>query len=166
MVTGRALRRHYSCFLVASLSLCVATALLAASEDALVPNTPEARALLPAGEAGYAILPLSPMLKLRPDQLPPDRPAGQDFPYPSLRLAVTRDGFEDYDLLRLLEERVRIIRADLALHDRLGPELLNRALGLLTTEPLVMSAGEYEHDPLPYEQRHREMLEVLADLAN
>ncbi len=91
-------------------------------------------------------------------------PAGQDLPYPSVRLAITRDGFEDYDLLRLLEERVRAIRADPVLHERVGPERLSRALDLLTTEPLVMSAGEYEHDSLPYEQRHRQMLEILSDL--
>lgn len=88
-------------------------------------------------------------------------PKGQDMPYPSMRLALTRDGFEDYDLLRLLEERVRKVRSNFALHEQVGPEKLRAGLDRLNPDALIRSVEDYERDPAAYEKAHRELLETL-----
>ncbi len=84
-------------------------------------------------------------------------------PFPSIRLALTRDAFEDYDLFSLLQQAVTSLR------DRGDPSdaytlLLSRAASLLDLGTLIPAADRFAEDPAAYENRHREVLEVLQAL--
>jgi hypothetical protein len=92
-------------------------------------------------------------------------PQGKDLPYPSIRLALTRDGFEDYDLLWLLEDRLRAVRSNSALHEKVGAARIAAGVEALNPEALVKAGGEYERDPEAYEARHRQLLQAIAELS-
>jgi hypothetical protein len=82
-----------------------------------------------------------------------------------MRLEITRDAFEDYDLLTLLERRIRAIRQDPDLQAHYSTETMDAALGALATWPLIHAVDDFEKDPAPYEAAHQALLRALASLA-
>jgi len=74
---------------------------------------------------------------------------GPDGPVPSIRLAVLRDGMEDYEYLHRLRELVTRVRQRTAQPDAAGAHaLLAQAERLLAIDPsLVASMREYTGDP-------------------
>ena len=84
-------------------------------------------------------------------------------PFPSMRLAITRDAFEDYDLFALLRQATTKIRAQGVLSDKLS-QLLARADELLDLATIISNAQSFAEDSDIYINRHREVLEVLEAL--
>lgn len=77
-------------------------------------------------------------------------PSGQGLPYASLRMELQRDGFEDFELLHLL-------------NDRAGAEAAPEIRALLNAEGIIESKARFnEDDDALYARRHRELLEALS----
>ena len=91
-------------------------------------------------------------------------PNGKERPFPSVRLELTRDGFEDYELMALLRKELDTLAAS---PERL-PGFEARLPGwqaLLDTTHLVRRTDDFERDPEVYEKRHRQMLDALNELS-
>ena len=84
-------------------------------------------------------------------------------PFPSIRLALTRDAFEDYDLFALLRQATTTLRAQGVHTDQLT-QLLARADELLDLATIIPSTQSFSEDPDVYINRHHEVLEVLEAL--
>jgi hypothetical protein len=91
-------------------------------------------------------------------------PEGKDLPYSSMRLEITRDAFEDYDLLTLLERQIVAIRSDPARLALCEPARLEAALAALATYPLVRAVDDFEKDAAAYDAAHLAVLRALAGL--
>ena len=78
---------------------------------------------------------------------------------PSLRLKILRDGVEDFDLLKLLEQRV----ADMTARTPQDPRLAE-ARSLLRLDDLTPGPRYYRRDPQPYLQWRAEVLAMLERL--
>jgi hypothetical protein len=81
-----------------------------------------------------------------------------------VRLELTRDGFEDYELMALLRKELDAVAAS---PERL-PGFEGRLPGwqaLLDTTHLVRRTDDFERDPEVYEKRHRQMLDALDELS-
>jgi hypothetical protein len=81
-------------------------------------------------------------------------------PYPSIRLLCTRDGFEDYDLMYLLQKRIGEIKSN-AMFYRQNKTLIDHAESLLDLSNVIKSKMSYIQNSNVYEQRHRRILENL-----
>lgn len=81
-------------------------------------------------------------------------------PIPSVRVEIMRDGFEDYDLLCLLQDAVRKVQGDPRKRRQMLGWLM-RARRLLRTDDLILAPNRFLDDPSPYEERHRQILEML-----
>ena len=84
--------------------------------------------------------------------------------YPALRLFLTREGLDDYELMALLEDRIQAIAASGDPDHLLTQELRTRACELLNVDDVVRRTDDYDSDPEVYENRHREVLEILEKL--
>jgi len=83
----------------------------------------------------------------------PDR---KEDPYPSIRAEIMRDGFEDYDLLILLQEALSQARAQ-----KNPDRLLKQATHLLDAKAMIAAPNRFTQDPSVYERRHQAILETL-----
>jgi hypothetical protein len=88
-----------------------------------------------------------------------------DDPYPSIRLACTRDGFEDYDLMYMLRARINEIKGVSALYVQ-NKTVVDNAQTLLNTSSMIPSITVFSTDPNAYEQHHQMVLEKLEVLKN
>jgi hypothetical protein len=86
-----------------------------------------------------------------------------DDPYPSIRLACARDGFEDYDLLSMLKTRINAIKANSILYQQ-NKTLVDGAESLLNTSAIVSSISTFSKEPSVYEEHHQTVLEKLGTL--
>ncbi len=84
--------------------------------------------------------------------------------YPALRLFLTREGLDDYELMALLEDRIQAIAASGDPDHLLTQELRTRACELLNVDDVVRRTDDYDYAPEVYENRHREVLEILEKL--
>jgi hypothetical protein len=82
-------------------------------------------------------------------------------PLPSVRAEIFRDGIEDYDLLCLLQTKVTKAQK---LADLKRQKWLQRAQALLRADDLILAPNKFVDNPVAYEQRHRQLLEVLEEL--
>ncbi len=85
-------------------------------------------------------------------------------PFASIRAALLRDGFEDYDLHYLLNEQIQRLQKQV---DRLTlehKEALAKAKYLLTPNQLVPNMREFNRESTPWESHHRAVLETLETL--
>ena len=87
-------------------------------------------------------------------------PEKQADPFPSLRLELVRDGFEDYDLLTLLQKAADAIRAN-PMRAPAAQERLAEADRLLNLTADIPAIARYAKEPAVYETRHRLILEWL-----
>lgn len=92
-------------------------------------------------------------------------PKKQDDPYPSIRAALMRDGFEDFELLALARTAAKAVMAE-------GPKLpparqgpavkwLTAARQAMSVEDVIPEAQRFADAALPYENRHRQLLTLL-----
>ena len=77
--------------------------------------------------------------------------------YPSLRLDMTREGFDDYELLALLAARM----AKLASTPQIDWTIVNEAYQLLESDSLIHRTDDYDRDWNAYAQRHAALLKML-----
>jgi len=91
---------------------------------------------------------------------------GPDGPVPSIRLAILRDGMEDYEYLHRLRELVSGARARADIPADAGTRaLLAQAERLLAIDPsLVTSMREYTQDPEPLAARRSAIAAAIEDL--
>lgn len=73
--------------------------------------------------------------------------------YPSIRIELTRDGFEDYDLLYMLREKYT---------NNKNQTLADQAKTLLTTTKIIPNPKTFLEKPYLYEKYHQELLELLS----
>lgn len=85
-------------------------------------------------------------------------------PFPSIRLALTRDAFEDYELLSLLQQAVTACQAQGG-SSATRHAWLAGAERLLDLGQVIPSLIRFSEDPSVYETRHREILELLQELS-
>jgi len=83
-------------------------------------------------------------------------------PIPSVRVEIFRDGIEDYDLLCLLQTKLAKAQK---LADPKHQKWLQRAQTLLRADDLILAPNKFADNPAAYEQRHRQLLEVLEELS-
>nr|MDQ2732917.1 DUF4091 domain-containing protein [Armatimonadota bacterium] len=88
-------------------------------------------------------------------------PAGGD-PLPSIRVELMRDGFQDYDLLQLLQDKTMQVQSNPQSAQRFAP-WLKRANALLHTTAIIPTPSDFSKDPGVYDRFHREVLEGLDD---
>lgn len=84
-------------------------------------------------------------------------------PYPSVRLEIIRDGFEDYDLFTMLREKIAQIEKEPAQAEAVQ-KLLPEAKALVQLESYFPAISSFPDDPLVYETRHRKVLQMLDNL--
>ncbi|OPZ97396.1 MAG: hypothetical protein BWY71_01631 [Planctomycetes bacterium ADurb.Bin412] len=84
-------------------------------------------------------------------------------PYPSVRLEIVRDGFEDYDLFAMLREKIAQIEKDSSRSEAVS-KLLPEAKALVQLETCFPSISSFPDDPLLYESRHQKVLRMLESL--
>lgn len=84
-------------------------------------------------------------------------------PIPSVRAEIMRDGIEDYDLLCLLRDAVKRVKADKRAAQRLA-KVLAQAEQLLSADEIITAPDKFVNDPQPYDLRHRQILELLERL--
>jgi hypothetical protein len=92
----------------------------------------------------------------------PDQKKTHD-PYPSIRLACTRDGFEDFDLMYMLQTRINAIKSNSSLYLP-NKTLVDNAETVLDISSVISSTTTFSTDPNVYEQRHQAILENLDSL--
>jgi len=91
---------------------------------------------------------------------------GPEGPVPSLRLAVFRDGIEDYEYLAMLRQLVTRVQASpAAMADAASRQLVTKAEQLLAIEPaLVESMRLYSKDPALLERNRTAIAELIEKL--
>ncbi|MFV0338417.1 MAG: glycoside hydrolase domain-containing protein [Chthoniobacterales bacterium] len=84
-------------------------------------------------------------------------------PFPSIRAALVRDGFEDYDLLFYLNETINRLDAipNLQAADK---ETIKKAQALLDVSDIMPNLRDFNRDPQAYADHHRAVLEALENL--
>lgn len=90
-------------------------------------------------------------------------PAGQLPPAPSIRLELTRDGFEDYELLALLQRELDAVAANPPRLAHYGSQFAAWH-ELLDTTKEVRRTDDFTLDPKAYENRHDAVLRALDAL--
>lgn len=84
-------------------------------------------------------------------------------PFPSIRAELLRDGFEDYDLLFLLNQKIARLEAKSNLNAS-QKKTLTDAKGLLDISDLAPNLRDFNRDPSAYEGHHNAVLKALANL--
>ncbi len=73
---------------------------------------------------------------------------GPDGPIPSIRLAIVRDGMEDYEYLWLLKDRIEKLKAKASKEGKGLEDLIEESEEVLGgVDTLVRSTSDYEEDP-------------------
>jgi len=78
---------------------------------------------------------------------------------PSIRLKVLREGVEIYDLMKMLDRRIRELESSEPQNPR-----INEGHDLLDLSDLTDSVLHYQRDPAIYEDRRREIIQLLDTL--
>lgn len=91
----------------------------------------------------------------------PDKKLGD--PLPSIRAELFRDGIEDYDLLCMLNGKLKQVASDAKLLSKLQSVVV-KARRLIDTSDIIKAPNQFAEDPKVYEERHREVLETLEQL--
>lgn len=84
-------------------------------------------------------------------------------PFPSIRAELTRDGFEDYELLAMVQNAAVGIAAK-AGRNPTAKAWLEKASQVVDVEDAIPRVAEFSLDPAVYEARHRRLLELLETL--
>ncbi|MCX7969204.1 MAG: DUF6067 family protein [Armatimonadetes bacterium] len=81
-------------------------------------------------------------------------------PIPSVRAEIFRDGIEDYDLLTMLVQFAKSFKRNGQISAKFA-KLLKQAEQLLDASNLIVAPNKFVDDPIAYEQRHRQILNLL-----
>lgn len=83
-------------------------------------------------------------------------------PFPSLRAELVRDGFEDHDLLYLLDRQIKALERERS-SDEEKSQILKKAREVLDVADLIPNLRDFNKDSAAYEKHHRLVLEMLEE---
>lgn len=95
-------------------------------------------------------------------------PGKKHDPHPSMRAALMRDGFEDYELLSLVRSAAQALgsagAAFPSAKQAAATKWLASARQVLNVEDVIPATNRFSEDAAPYENRHRRLLRLLDTL--
>lgn len=90
-------------------------------------------------------------------------PEKKGLPYPSIRAELTREGFEDYELLAILKDKLEKVKSR-KVNFQNHSDIISDAEKLLDVKKIIKGVRSFEMDPSVYEDRHKNILEAIDSL--